>query len=555
MRRLRRRRRLGLRARFAAALMATSVATLVGAALALLPPLDRRLELDRLHTLEQVTRQARPEVGDLAADQLAPGAPALQAIVHGLARRVGGRVSVLSASGATLADSDPEARFSPRAATRGPERHKVVREGHDGAAATVSARVATPAGIVTIAIFKPLGDTRAALGVVRGALPVAALAGLLVALALTGVLSRTLLTRLARLRDGARRLVHDGLAEPLPADAATDEVGELTRALELMRSRLHEDARARHAFLTTASHELRTPLASLGGMLELLAEDLAAQPAAVASAARRAGAARDQARQLTRLTSDLLDLGRLDADIPPRHELVDVGELAAIVAGEFAADRERLVGDRLSVRPASAGGGWALGDPVAIVQILRILVDNALAHGPAGGRIAVRIGAGRDRTLVTVRDDGPGIDAADRERVFARFERGSAARSGQARGGFGLGLAIARGLATRMGGALTLDATAPTTFRLALTAAAPPPCEEGVEVAVAPRDEEGAEVAAPPSGEEGTEVAVAPRDDEGAEVGVAPRDEERLDVPEPVAASASPSRPATRAGRPRTPAM
>ncbi|HEY1538762.1 MAG TPA: histidine kinase dimerization/phospho-acceptor domain-containing protein, partial [Solirubrobacteraceae bacterium] len=419
------RRRLGLRIRFGVALMATSVATLVGAGVALVPPLDRRLELDRLHTVEQVTRQARPALSELDASQLKPDAPALQTIVRGLARRVGGRVSVAAADGTVLADSDPDARFQPRIAAAGSERHKVLRQGRADAAATVSTRVRTAAGTVTIALFKPLRDTRAALAVVRRALPIAALAGLLVALALAGLLSRTLLTRLARLRDGARALVGDGLSRPLPRDDSSDEVGELSRALERMRARLHDDARARHAFLTTASHELRTPLASLAGTLELLSEDLAAcEPglrergtavvparargsrtraamgsgsgsgsgwrgirgpgardaggsASLESAARRAVAARHQAEQLTRLTADLLDLGRLDADIPPRRELVDVGELAEIVASEFAADRELRADERVSVR-VDGGSRWALADPVATVWILRILVDNAL---------------------------------------------------------------------------------------------------------------------------------------------------------------------------------
>ncbi|HEY1540764.1 MAG TPA: ATP-binding protein, partial [Solirubrobacteraceae bacterium] len=119
---------------------------------------------------------------------------------------------------------------------------------------------------------------------------------------------------------------------------------------------------------------------------------------------------------------------------------------------------------------------WALADPVATVRILRILIDNALAHGPAGGAIAVEVVAGAgERAHVVVRDEGPGIGPADRERMFARFERGSAVRHGRARGGFGLGLAIARGLALRMEGSLTLDPGAPTTFRLALPAAGPLP--------------------------------------------------------------------------------
>ncbi len=96
------------------------------------------------------------------------------------------------------------------------------------------------------------------------------------------------------------------------------------------------------------------------------------------------------------------------------------------------------------------GPCWGRGDPDAVARVVRILIDNALRYG--GGR-DIRVTTGEDAT-VEVADRGPGVPAEERERIFERFYRGRARGS---EGGFGLGLAIGRELAERMGGTLTLE--------------------------------------------------------------------------------------------------
>ena len=132
----------------------------------------------------------------------------------------------------------------------------------------------------------------------RGALPLAAIAGLTIALLLGIVLSFGLLRRLERLRQGARRLGEGNIAEPLPRDGARDEVGDLARALESMRARLQAEERSRQAFLGTASHELRTPLALLQATVELMDEALAAPVPDIDNARRGAATAGRQTRRL-----------------------------------------------------------------------------------------------------------------------------------------------------------------------------------------------------------------------------------------------------------------
>ena len=216
--------------------------------------------------------------------------------------------------------------------------------------------------------------------------------------------------------------------------------------------------------MATASHELRTPLASLEGMLELLADDLQEDHLDLEDAASLLDRARAQSRRLGRLAADLLDLSRLDAEVALRSELVQLGELSRAVLAEFdLVARGRgvnLVLDEGS-RPV-----WALADPGSAARILRILLDNALRIAPLGSEVKVVVTANPAPTLSVI-DGGPGVAREERALIFDRFKRG---RETGGEAGFGLGLAIGRELAQRMGGSLALtDSDGPgATFTLTL---------------------------------------------------------------------------------------
>jgi signal transduction histidine kinase len=162
---------------------------------------------------------------------------------------------------------------------------------------------------------------------------------------------------------------------------------------------------------------------------------------------------RAQSRRLGRLAADLLDLSRIDAEITLRSEPVELGELSRAVLAEFeVASNARGVTTSLDDH---GGSVWALGDPGSVARILRILVDNAVGVSPEGGRITVRLHNGDgDRAQLSVCDQGPGVHPEERDLIFERFMRG---RDSSGRGGFGLGLAIGRELARRMGGELVLE--------------------------------------------------------------------------------------------------
>jgi len=302
-----------------------------------------------------------------------------------------------------------------------------------------------------LVVRKPLDTLSDAVATVRRAFLYAALAGLALTLILGIPLSATIVRRLRRLRQAATELAQDGPPVVVPAVRARDEVGDLARAFAQMQLQLQQQEEARRAFVSTASHELRTPLASLDGMLELLDDDLGSGHPDLDDARSLLERARSQSRRLSRLAADLLDLSRLDAQVQLRSEPVELGELSRAVMAEFELGTEAR--GIISTLDDSAGQVWARGDPGGIARIVRILLDNAVRASPQGGEVTVELRNGEHASL-SVRDEGPGVAPEEHELIFQRFQRGRAA-SGSA--GFGLGLAIGRELAARMGGELVLE--------------------------------------------------------------------------------------------------
>ena len=453
-------RLLGLRPRLLAALLLSSAVTLAVAALALLSPLEQRLRADGESTVLTALGAVRPELAEIPIE----GGRLSQAET----RRAAFVLRRRSQAGLTILDSRLEVVFTDTNPNQDvPDYHDEARRALLAGRAplrevsdnqlVLAQRIKIAGSHYVVVLTKRLDYVASAVRVVRTAFLEAAAAGLLVALLLGIGLATTLLRRLERLRDATRELARRGSeAEELPEDRGRDEVGELTRAFAGMQARLGRQETARRAFVATASHELRTPLAALDGMLELLEDDLRAEQLDVEDARERAARARAQSRRLSRLAADLLDLSRLDAEVALRSEPLELGELARAVAAEFelaaAADRRSPSKARLDRPPARPC--WAQADPGAVAQIVRILLDNALRIAPADSSVQVEIAtAAGGWARLSVRDRGPGVPAAERELIFERFQRGSTTGG---HGGFGLGLAIGRELAARMGGTLEL---------------------------------------------------------------------------------------------------
>jgi signal transduction histidine kinase len=442
-----------------AALLLCSAVTLAVAALALLSPLEQRLRREGEAGVFTAISVSRPELEEIGTDPHSgrPDPRELALTVAILRRRSGAEVTVLDDKLATVyapseQDVDVPGDFYAQARRALRSRRRVHTLTGNELVVAQPVRIGRAGATYAMVLVRRMQYVISTVRVVRTAFLVAAAVGFGIALLLGLALTTTLLRRLERLREAVRRLQERGLDEPAIApDERRDEVGELSRAFAGMQERLRRQERARQAFVATASHELRTPLASLDGTLELLEDDLDPERLDLDDARARTARAREHSRRLSSLASDLLDLSRLDAEVPLRTEPVELGEVCRAVAAEF----ERRAGEHGVELQVSAGPSacWAQGDPGALARIVRILLDNACGVAPAGSTVRLQTQPRGGEARLRVSDCGPGIPATERERIFERFQRGSSA---QGRAGFGLGLAIGRELAARMGGSLTL---------------------------------------------------------------------------------------------------
>jgi signal transduction histidine kinase len=453
---------LGLRPRVFTALLLSSAVTLAVAALALLSPLEQRLRSEGEAGVFGAVSLLRPEFEEIGVNPVTgrPDGPELAITASLLRHRSGADVTVLNRKFDTIyaptdQDFDVPAYYTDARRALSADRGVHTLIGNE-LVAVEPMRIGKNGPIYAVVLVRRLEYVIATVRVVKKAFLEAAAVGFGIALLLGLALTTTLLRRLERLREAAGELERRGLDAPIHVDDRRDEIGDLTRAFASVQARLRSQEEARHAFVATASHELRTPLASLDGTLELLEDDLDPERLDLDDARSRTLRAREQSRRLSSLATDLLDLSRLDAEVSLRAEPVELGELCRAVAAEFerrAAERDV----RIDLRHPSQAC-WASCDPGAVARIVRILLDNAIGFAPPGSSVRTRTTTDQTWSQVTVSDDGPGVPEQERERIFERFQRGSASGG---RAGFGLGLAIGRELVTRMGGSLTLRESGP----------------------------------------------------------------------------------------------
>ncbi len=471
-----RRGALGLRGRIVGAVLVTTVATLAVAAVAVLGPLQDKLRESARATLVRDLGRSGAKAGfqdlDLGyvldtstfVQHLKPGVlqrAALQKREQALSKRLGATVTLFGypdTTGVGIRVPTAEASVNEAGAdddVRAAFQTHRFTQSFGSVEGTDVARVALPiyngGHWYVLAVRRPISEVAGAVRVVRTAFITAALAGLALTLILGIPLAATLVRRLRRLRQAALQLSDPSRSVDVPIDRARDEVGDLARTLGIMQERLQHQEQARRAFVATASHELRTPLTSLDGMLELLDDDLRSGAPDLDDARSLLERARAQSRRLGRLAGDLLDLSRLDAEVQLRSEPVELAELSRAVLAEFELGTSAR--GIISSLEETGAPVWVLGDPGSVARILRILLDNAVRMSPGGGRIIVEL-HGDPVPSVSVRDQGPGVPPAERSMIFERFQRG---RDTAGQAGFGLGLAIGRELAERMGGTLELE--------------------------------------------------------------------------------------------------
>jgi signal transduction histidine kinase len=334
-----------------------------------------------------------------------------------------------------------------------------------------TAEVAVPvprANPTWVAVFsEPLAEVEDNVALIRRQILIAGAIALALSLLAGFWAARALSRRLSRLEAAAQQVAAGDFVTPIPIDSS-DELGQLARTFNEMQRKLASLDSARKQFIANASHELRTPVFSLGGFVELL-EDEDPDPVARAQFVRTM---REQIVRLTKLTTDLLDLSKLDAEaMELRPGEVDLDAVAKQIAEEFGPAASGR-GSRLEVR-TPAVRAVALADPDRVRQIIRILLDNALLHTPEGTKVTVTTVRENGTAQLTVYDEGAGIPVRLQGRIFERFFTGDSAS------GSGLGLAIARELAVRMSGSLEVTSQRGfTAFTLRLPGTTPRPGAE-----------------------------------------------------------------------------
>jgi two-component system OmpR family sensor kinase len=303
---------------------------------------------------------------------------------------------------------------------------------------------------VYVQYARRLSDVRATANLVKLFLAFGVLGGAALALLAGLAISRRAMSPIAELTAAAREIAQTRDASiRLPHSEADDEVAELARTLESMLASLSQARGETEAalgrqreFVADASHELRTPLTSVLANLELLDETLEGEQKEAAASALRSS------RRMRRLVGDLLLLARADTGREARHRDLDLSGVVTEAAGEL----EPVSGGH-EITVAAPPGMVVSGARDELHRLALNLLENALRHTDPGTAVEASVERVNGQVVLSVEDDGPGVDPHLHEKVFERFFRGAGDRSGSS----GLGLSIVRAVAESHGGNVRLE--------------------------------------------------------------------------------------------------
>ncbi|MEV4615508.1 HAMP domain-containing sensor histidine kinase [Kitasatospora sp. NPDC049258] len=437
-----------VRTRTTLAACASVAVVLLAASAAVLLLLRANLE----RTVETGAREQAQAVARLAADgHLTVQLP----LDHGT-----DFIQVTDAGGKVVAASQNIAGRPTLAPTTTQDGHNTydlhaLGEEHHQRVTTITAD--TPTGPVTIHVGASLRTADTAEDLTTAALAALSAVLLLTVGALTWRATGRALRPVEAIRAEVAAIGDRDLDRRVPDPRSDDEIARLAHTMNAMLDRLEAAGTRQRRFIADASHELRSPLAVLRTQLEVALT----HPDPQVRADLVAGALEDTER-LQSLAADLLLLARLDATGSDRPtEPVDLTELVRTTVRARGPQPHPVVLDTPDEITVSGNALW-LG------RLLTNLLDNAQRHARHRVTVTLALDAASGRAVLGVTNDGSRIDPADRERIFERFTRLDDARS-RDEGGTGLGLPIARDIATIHGGTLTVQETEDgTTFRTCL---------------------------------------------------------------------------------------
>jgi two-component system OmpR family sensor kinase len=279
----------------------------------------------------------------------------------------------------------------------------------------------------------------------------------------------------------AESIAAGNLTERVPGENETTEVGRLARTLNVMLARIESAFGARLAserrlrasearlrrFVADASHELRTPIAAISAYAELFGRGASEQKADLE---RLMGGIRTETTRMEQLVSDLLLLARLDEGRPMERRSVDLVALCAEAVNTAAA-----VGPDWPITFHASQPIEVEGDPTSLRQVIDNLLGNVRAHTPPGTVARVSVEPEGHGAVITVADNGPGMEPDEAEHIFERFYRSDPSRS-RTHGGAGLGLSIVSAIVANHAGTVSAQGRIGegTTFTVHLPAASPP---------------------------------------------------------------------------------
>jgi two-component system OmpR family sensor kinase len=276
----------------------------------------------------------------------------------------------------------------------------------------------------------------------------AGLIGLVLSVLFAVLISASVARPLRRTVAATRAVASGDYGQQVPEDGPR-EVRDLAHAFNAMSRQVQRAQQTQRDFLANVSHELKTPLTSIQGYSQAILDGAASEPA------RAAQVIHDEAGRMRRMVEDLLDLARIESgQAKMRREHVNLGDLLKAVLDRFV-----IQAGEQGVRLVHEIGEMPhlTGDNDRLMQVFANLIDNALAHTPAGGQITVRAQQVDSGVRVTVSDTGKGLPAEDLGRVFERFYQVDKSRARSGRKGTGLGLTISKEIVEIHGGTIRAE--------------------------------------------------------------------------------------------------
>jgi two-component system OmpR family sensor kinase len=312
-----------------------------------------------------------------------------------------------------------------------------------------------PSGVGTVVVSIAFDSIDNTLNKLTGLFILISLVILLMIIFVSRAIINISLRPLTKIEDKAAAIAEGDLSVRLPEVNPNTEVGRLTTSLNTMLGRIEDafDVRTKsesrlRRFVADASHELRTPLTAIRGFAELHRQGAVSGAEKTKELIHRI---EKESIRMSSLVEDLLLLARLDQAPQVHKEPVDLTHLI-----NEAVESARAAGPDHPITVLVADETFILGDSMRIHQAVANLLANARTHTPAGTNIAINVEQSESELTITVSDDGPGLSAADQERIFERFFRADPSRQRSAGEGSGLGLAIVDAVMKAHGGSVTV---------------------------------------------------------------------------------------------------